>query len=74
MIRGLDGSYLSRLGLRIRDRLNLIYSDAPFPFEERFARLSRYSDELRDAAHEALDEEAVLVVVLRVYHADPGAA
>jgi hypothetical protein len=38
------------------------------------ARISRYADELRDAAHEALNEEAVLVVVLRVYHADAASA
>ena len=74
IIRGLHGSYLSRLGLSIRDQINLIYADAPFAFEENFARISRYADELRDAAHEALDEEAVLVVALRVYHAGAGSA
>jgi len=74
IIRGLDGSYLSRLGLRMRDQINLIYTDTPFAFEENFARISRYGDELRDAAHEALDEEAVLVVVLKVYHTDAGSA
>ena len=74
IIRALDGSYLSRLGLRMRDRINLIYTDTPFAFEENFARISRYADELRDAAHQALNEEAVLVVVLRVYHADAGSA
>ena len=74
IIRGLDGSYLSRLGLRVRDHVNLIYTDTPFAFEENFARISRYADELQDGAHEALDEEAVLVVVLRVYHADAGSA
>ena len=29
IIHGLDGSYLSQLGLRIRDRVNLIYTDTP---------------------------------------------
>ena len=74
IIRGLDGSYLSRLGLRMRDHINLIYTDTPFAFEENFARTSRYADELQDAAHEALDEEAVLVVALRVYHTEAGSA
>ena len=46
IIRGLDGSYLSRLGVR------------------------RYTDALREAAFEALTEEAILVVVLQVYHAE----
>jgi hypothetical protein len=60
-IGGLDGSYLSRFGVKIRDRINLIYTDAPFAFDENFARLSRYADELRAAAFEALDEETVLI-------------
>jgi hypothetical protein len=68
-VRGLEGNYLSRLGLRMRDRINLVYTDAPFAFEENFDRLSRYADQLRDAAFEALEEEAVLVVVFKVYHA-----
>jgi hypothetical protein len=32
-------------------------------------RVSRYADELRAAAFEALDEEAVLIVVFSVFHA-----
>jgi hypothetical protein len=70
VVRGLEGNYLSRLGLRIRDRINLVYTDTPFAFEENFARVSRYTDELQSAAFEALDEEAVLVVVFRTYHAE----
>lgn len=69
IIRGLDGSYLSHGGLPIRDRVNLIYTDTPFAFEENFDRISRYTDELRRAAFEALEEEAILVAVLKVYHA-----
>ena len=68
-VRGLEGNYLSRLGVRVRDRINLVYSDVPFGFEENFARLARYADHLRRAAFEALEEEAVLVAVLKVYHA-----
>jgi len=69
IVRGLEGNYLSQLGLRIRDRINLVYSDAPFAFEENFDLLSRYADELRDAAVDALEEEAVLVGAFKVYHA-----
>lgn len=68
--RGLDGSYLSRAGLSIRDRINLVYSDTPFALEDHFPLISRYADALRAAAHTALQEEAVLVVVWRVYHAE----
>ena len=68
-IRGLSGSYLSNLGLTIRDRVNLIYTDAPFAFDEHFETLSKYADELRNAAFQALEEEAILVAALKVYHA-----
>jgi hypothetical protein len=68
--RGSEGNYFSRLGLKIRDRINLVYSDTPFGFDENFERLSRDADQLRDAADEALAEEAVLVAVFKVYHAE----
>ena len=70
IIRGLDGSYLFRLGLRMQDRVHLIYTDTPFAFEEDFESISRYTDALRDAALEALAEEAILIVVLKVYHVE----
>jgi hypothetical protein len=70
IIRGLDGNYLSRLGLQMQDRIHLIYTDTPFAFEEHLERISRYTDALRDAAFEALEEEAILVVALKVYHAE----
>jgi hypothetical protein len=70
IMRGLDGRYLSRAGLQVEDRFHLIYTDTPFAFDEHVARLSRYADALRDAAFEALAEEAILVVVLKIYHAE----
>ena len=70
IIRGIEGSYLSQQGLKVRDRINLIYTDTLFPFRENAARISRYADQLRDAAFSALEEEAVLVVVMPVYHAE----
>jgi hypothetical protein len=36
IIRGLDGSYLSQAGSPIQDRINLIYTDTPYTFEENF--------------------------------------
>jgi hypothetical protein len=70
LIRGLGGNYLSQLGLAVQDRVNLLFTDGPFSFEEGFSRLSRYADALRAAAYEALEEEAILVVALRVYHSE----
>ena len=56
--------------MRLQDRINLIYTDTPFGFEAAFEKLSRYAGELRSAALDALEEEAVLVTVLKVYHSE----
>lgn len=70
IIRKLDGSYLSQAGLPIQDRINLIYTDTPYPFNENFEIISTYADKLKDAAFMALEEEAILVAVVQVYHAE----
>ena len=70
IVRGLAGSYLSLFGSRMEDSVNLIYTDAPFAFEENFAQVSRYTDELRNAAFEALAEEAILVVAFQIYRSE----
>ena len=68
IIRGLDGTYLSKFGQIISDRINLIYSDTPFDFQENFSAISIYSDKLREAAFDGLEEEAILIAVWPVYH------
>lgn len=70
LVRGLSGSYQSQLGLPIQDRINLLYTDAPFTFDEGFDPLSRYADALRQAAFGALEEEAILVVAHKVYRSE----
>ncbi len=70
IVRGLDGSYLSQAGLQIQDRINLIYTDTPYSFEENFQIVSTYADKLKAATFVALEEEAVLIVVSTVYHAE----
>lgn len=69
VLRDVEGIYLSFDGTQISDHVNIVYADAPFEFKENFDVLSKYTDELREAAFEALDEEAVLVVTMKVYHA-----
>ena len=69
-IHGLDGSYLSYLGIPVDDRVDLLYSDTPFTFDAGFEGLSRYADELRTAAFEALEEEAIIIAVYKVYHSE----
>lgn len=68
IVRGLDGNYLSNFGQIIPDRINLIYTDTPFAFQENFILISNYTDKIREAAFEALEEEAILVVAWQIYH------
>ena len=70
IVRGLDGSYLSQAGLEIQDRINLIYTDTPYAFEENFETVSAYADKLKAAVNTALEEEAVLITVAKIYHAE----
>ena len=67
--RGLDGSYLAQNGQMVRDRINLLYTDTPFSLDENIEELTIYMAKLRQAVLDALQEEAVLVVALPVYHA-----
>jgi hypothetical protein len=69
IVRGLEGSYLSQAGFKLQDRITLIYTDTPYGFKENFEIISRYADKLKEAAFRALEEEAILIVVLAVYHA-----
>lgn len=69
-VRGVEGNFLSRSGERLRDRINIVYTDTTFAFADNLARIARYADQLRDAAAEALAEESILVVVLPLYHAE----
>ena len=68
--RGLDGSYLAQNGQTVRDRINLLYTDTPFSLEENVDEVSAYMAKLRQAVLDALQEEAVLVVALPVYHGE----
>ena len=53
----------------MEDRVNVVYTDVPFSLGANEETLSHYLDELREAAYLALQEEAILVTVLSVYHA-----
>jgi hypothetical protein len=68
LVRGIGGNYLSLLGFPIEDRINLLYTDTPFTFDAGFEQISLYADALRQAAFEALEEEAILITVYKVYH------
>ena len=70
IVRGLEGSYLSRAGDIVQDRVNLIYTDAPFSMRGHRESVGRYAEQLKAAAFEALEEEAILVAVSVVLHSD----
>ncbi len=68
IIKNSKGWYLGVDGSADFDRINVIYADTPFDFDENFDDISAYTDLLRDAALEATEEESVLVVVHGIYH------
>ena len=68
LVHGLEGTYLSRIGLTVEDRVNLLYTDAALDFEADAGLVERYADSLRRAAFRALNEEAILVAALRIRH------
>ena len=69
MVRGLDGSYLSRSGVKTSDRINLIYADLPVALSINFDKAARYADEIKEAAFDALNEESVFVTIGQLFHA-----
>ena len=68
VIKDIKGIYLGSDGKADFDRIDLIYADTPFDFDRNFEALSKYADEIRQAAVEATEEESVLVVVHGIYH------
>lgn len=66
--RGLEGSYLSQAGFSVRDPITVIYTDVHQSFDHQLQAVSTYTDKLRQAVAQALEEEAILVAVHRVFH------
>jgi hypothetical protein len=68
VVSGLEGSYLSKSGVKIRDRVTVIYTDSPYSFQDHLEILSSYADKIRASAFDVLREEAILVVAFEVFH------
>jgi DNA-directed RNA polymerase delta subunit len=68
VINDIKGLYFSAADEPIQDKINLVYTDTPFDFDEQFTALSTYTDALREVALEASDEESILIVVHQIYH------
>ena len=56
IIPDVRGNYLSQAGLKIQDRINLIYTDLPLALSTNFESVARYTDELKQAAFKDLAE------------------
>ena len=68
VIENIKGLYVSSDEEIDVDAINLVYADTPFDFEKNFKAISKYTDELREAALEATEEESILIVVHEIYH------
>ena len=68
VIRNIKGMYRGSDDQTDVEPVNLVYTDTPFDFDEHFDAIAEYTDELRQAALEASDEESVLIVVHEIYH------
>ncbi len=68
VIKNIKGLYLASDDGTDEEKVSLVYSDTPFDFEDHFAEISQYTDELREAALEASEEESILIVVHEIYH------
>lgn len=67
VIHGLIGSYSSQSGTIIPDRVDMLFIDLAYPLDEHFDRISQYCDNLRLAIFNALNEEAILITVSKLY-------
>ena len=68
VIENIKGLYLSAGGKTDTDKIVLLYADTPFEFRKNRAALSKYTDQLRDVAFKATNEESILIVVHEIYH------
>ena len=68
VIRNIKGMYLASEKRTEVEPVSLVYSDTPFDFDEHFDEIAEYTDDLRQAALEASDEESILIVVHEIFH------
>jgi hypothetical protein len=68
VIKNIKGLYMSADGSGETDKIVLIYADTPFEFRKNRAAISKYTDELREVAFRATNEESILIVVHEIYH------
>lgn len=68
--RGFEGRYLSESGEKEIEPMNLIYADLPLNLADYKTEIAAYLDEIKEAAHEVLTEESILVTARTIFHAE----
>jgi PII-like signaling protein len=68
--RGFEGRYKRDDGENETEKMNLVYADLPLELNKYKREISVYLDEIKQAAHEVLEEESILVTVRTIFHAD----
>ena len=68
VIKEIKGLYLSDENKRDEDKILLLYADTPFEFRRNRRALGKYTDELKEVAYKATNEESILIVVHEIYH------
>jgi len=64
-----SGKYRSASGLILPDRIDILFTDAPFKWETDRDVIERYAEGLRDIIEQTLkEEEAILISVYPVHH------
>ena len=69
VLRGFEGRFLSASGEKEIEKMNLVYTDLPLNLSEYQNEIAVYLDEIKEAAHEVLNEESILVTARTIFHA-----
>jgi hypothetical protein len=66
-----SGKYHSDAGVILPDKINLLFTDTPFAWEQDRAVLTQYAEELHDVIQRALKgEETILISIHPVHHVE----
>ncbi len=68
--RGFEGRFASESGEKIVESMNVVYTDLPLELNRYLSEISAYTDQIKQAADEVLEEESILVTARTIYHAD----
>ena len=70
VIYGFEGRFLSDDGSKEVEKMNVVYTDLPLSLTQYLNEISAYLEEIKQAAHEVLDEESILTTAKTIYHAE----